>query len=174
MPARGRASGASQDAPDTSREAPIDVDEQQDVEMHVERPMGEQALPGPFEREDGYRDDHGASLRGGHSPEPLLVSEPSTWQRWPDVQPAAPVNNQYSRERAVESLIQSERGQRWLDEISQGLRLSGNLRELLHRRIRFLFIQGRRVVRDLGMVDVDDQLIAALDTLLGDVPLAPV
>ena len=32
MPARGRASSASQDAPDTSRESSIDVDEQQDVQ----------------------------------------------------------------------------------------------------------------------------------------------
>ena len=43
-----------------------------------------------------------------------------------------------------------------MDEISQGLRLSGSLRGLLHRRIRFLFIQGGRV-------------IAALDSLRGDV-----
>ena len=64
----------------------------------------------------------------------------------------------------MEGLIQSERGQRWLDEISQGLRVSGNLRDLLHRRI---IIQGGRVARDLGMVDVDDQLIAALDSLRG-------
>ena len=60
-------------------------------------------------------------------------------------------------------------GQRWLDEISQGLRLSGNLRDLLHRHIRFLFIQAGRVARDLDMVVVDDQLIAALDPLRGDV-----
>ena len=33
MPAQGRASSASQEAPIASREAPIDVDEQQDVEM---------------------------------------------------------------------------------------------------------------------------------------------
>ena len=69
----------------------------------------------------------------------------------------------------VEGLIQPERGQRWLNEISQGLRLSGNLRDLLHRQIRFLFIQGGRVARDLGMVDVDDQLIASLDSLRGDI-----
>ena len=31
----------------------------------------------------------------------------------------------------MESLIQSEWGQRWLDKISQGLRLIGNLRDLL-------------------------------------------
>ena len=43
------------------------------------------------------------------------------------------------------------------------------MRDLLQRRIRFLFIQGGRVARDLGMVDVDDQLIAALDSLRGDV-----
>ena len=33
MPAQGRASSASPEAPDASTEAPIDVDEQQDVEM---------------------------------------------------------------------------------------------------------------------------------------------
>ena len=69
----------------------------------------------------------------------------------------------------MKGLIQWERGQRWLDEISQGLRLSGNLRDLLHRRIHFLFIQGGRVARDLGMVDVDPQFIAALDSVRGDV-----
>ena len=131
--------------------------------------MGEQALPGQFGQEDVSRDHQGLSQRGGHGPEPLRASEPSTWQRWLDVQPVAPVNDECPRERAVESLIQSERGQRWLVEISQGLRLSGSLRDLLHRRIRFLFIQGGRVARDLGMVDVDDQLIAALDSLRGDV-----
>ena len=85
------------------------------------------------------------------------------------MQPAAPVNDECPRERALERLIRSERGQGWLDEISTGLRLSGGLRDLLHRRIRFLFIQGGRVARDLGMVDVDEQLIAALDSLRGDV-----
>ena len=131
--------------------------------------MGEQALPGHFGQEDDFRDDHGVSRRGEHGPEPLRVSEPSTRGRWLDVQPAAPVNEECPGERAVEGLIQSERGKRWLDEISQGLRLSGNLRDLLHRRIRFLLIQGGRVARGLGMVDIDDQLIAALDSLRGDV-----
>ena len=69
----------------------------------------------------------------------------------------------------MERLIRSERGQGWLDEISTGLRLSGGLHDLLHRGIRFLFIQGGREARDLGMVDVDEQLIAALDSLRGDV-----
>ena len=69
----------------------------------------------------------------------------------------------------MERLIRSERGHGWLDEISTGLRLSGGLRDLLHLQIRFLFIQGGRVARDLGMVDVDDQLITALDSLRGDV-----
>ena len=127
--------------------------------------MGEQSFPDPFERGN----DQGVSRHGGHGPEPLRVSEPSTWQRWPNVQPAAPVNDECPRERAVESQIQSERDQRWLDEISQGLRLRGNVRDLLHRRIRFLFIQGGRVARDLGMVDVDNQLIVALDSLRGHV-----
>ena len=117
----------------------------------------------------GSKDDPEVSRHGGHGPEPQRVSEPGTWQRWPDVQPAAPVNDECPRERAVERLIRSERGQGWLDEISTGLRLSGGLRDLLHRRIRFLFIQGERVARDLGMVDVDEQLIAALDSLRGDV-----
>ena len=134
MPARGRATSASQVAPDTSRESPIDVDEQQDVEMvprHDDRPMGEQGLQNPFERGDGSKDDQRVSRRRGYGPAPLRVSEPSTWQRWPDVQPAAPVNDECPQERAVESLIQSEWGQRWLDKISQGLRLIGNLRDLL-------------------------------------------
>ena len=139
------------------------------IPRHGEKLMGEQALPDPFERGDDSKDDRGVSRRGGHGPEPPRVSEPSTCQRWPNVPAAALVNDECPRERAVESLIQSERGQRWLDEISQGLRLSGNLSDLLHRRIRFLFIQGGRVARDLGMVDVDDQLIAALDSLRGDV-----
>ena len=131
--------------------------------------MGERDLPGQVWQEDDSRVDHGVSRRGERGPEPPRDSEPSTWQRWLDVRPAAPVNDERPRERAVEGLIQSERGQRWQDEISQGLRLSGNLRDPLHRRIRFLFIQGGRVARDLGMVDVDDQLIAALDSPRGDV-----
>ena len=56
-----------------------------------------------------------------------------------------------------------------LDEIFTGLRLRGGLRDLLHRRICFLFIQGERVAEDPGMVDVDEQLIAALHSLRGDV-----
>ena len=139
------------------------------VPRHSERPVGGQSLPDQLEGVDDSKDDQGVSRRGGHGPEPLRVSEPSTWQRWPNVQPAAPVNDECPRERAVESLIRSERGQQWMDEISRGLRLSGSLPDLLHRRIRFLFIQGGRVARDLGMVDVDDQLIAALDSLRGDV-----
>ena len=89
---------------------------------------------------NGSKDGPGVSRHGAHGPEPQRVSEPSTWRRWPDVQPAAPVNDDCPRERAVGRLIRSERGQGWLDEISTGLRLSGGLRDLLHRRIRFLFI----------------------------------
>ena len=85
------------------------------------------------------------------------------------MQPAAPVNDECPRQRAVERLIRSEQGQGWLDEISAGLRLGGGLRDLFRRRILFLIIQGGRVARDLGMVDVDDQLIAAFDSLRGDV-----
>ena len=132
-------------------------------------PVEERKPPDNLEGVDGSKDDPGVSRHGGRGPEPQRVSEPSTWRHWPDVQPAGPVNDECPRERAVERLIRSERGQGWLDEISTGLRLSGGLRDLLHRRIRFLFIQGGRVARDLGMVDVDDQLIAALDSLRGDV-----
>ena len=132
-------------------------------------PMEEQKPPDNLEGVDGSKDDPGVSRRGGQGPEPQRVLEPSTWRRWPDVQPAAPVNDECPQERAVEGLIQWERGQGWLDEISTGLRLSGGPRDLLHRRIRFLFIQGGRVARDLGMLDIDDQLIAALDSLRGDV-----
>ena len=59
---------------------------------------------------DGSKDDPGVSQHGGHGPEPQRVSEPGTWQRWPDVQPAAPVNDECPRERAAERLIRSERG----------------------------------------------------------------
>ena len=128
-------------------------------------PMEERNPPDKLEGVDSSKDGQGVSRHGGHGPEPLRVSEPNTWRRWPDVQPAAPVNDECPQERAVENLIQSERGHGW----SQGLRLSDGLRGLLQRRIRFLFIQGGRVATDLGMVDVDDQLIAALDSLPGDV-----
>ena len=168
MPARGRADSGPPEALLTSKESPIDVDREQDVEMGPP-PMEERKPPDSLEGVDGSKDDPGVSRHGGHGPEPQRVSEPGTWRRWPDVQPAAPVNDECPRERAVERLIRSERGQGWLDEISTGLRLSRGLRDLLHRRIRFLFIQGGRVARDLGMVDVDDQLIAALDSLWGDV-----
>ena len=129
----------------------------------------ERKPPDSLEGVDGSKDHPGVSRHGGHGSEPQRVSEPSTWRRWSDVQPAAPVNDECPLERAVEILIRSERGLGWLDEISKGLRLSGGLRDLLHRHIRFLFIQGGRVARDLGMVDVDDQLVAALDSLQGDV-----
>ena len=86
-----------------------------------------------LEAVDGSKDDPEVSQHGGHGPEPQRVSEPGTWHRWPDVQPAAPVNDECPRERAVERLIRSERGQGWLDEISTGLRLSGGLGDLLHR-----------------------------------------
>ena len=117
---------------------------------------------------DGSKERPGVSQHGGHGPEPRRVSETGTWQRWPDVQPAAPVKDECPRERAVMRLIRSERGQGWLDEISTGLRLSEGLQDMLHRRIRFLFIQVGRVARDLGMVDVDDPLITALESLRGD------
>ena len=124
---------------------------------------------GSLEVVDSSEDDPGVSQHGGPGPEPQRVSEPCTWQRWPDVHPAASVNDECPRERAVKKLTRSERGQGWLDKISAGLRLSGGLRDLLHRQIRFSFIQGGRVARDLGMVDGDDQLITALDSLRGDV-----
>ena len=81
------------------------------VPRHSERPVGGQSLPDQLEGVDDSKDDQGGSRRGGHSPEPLRVSEPSTWQHWPDVQPAAPVNDECPRERAVESVIRSARGQ---------------------------------------------------------------
>ena len=159
MPSRGRADGGSSEAPVTSKESPIAVDEEQDVEMG---PLQQRGTGGgakfPGQPRGGGRFQgrpRGFTTwrtRFGTGPEPLRVSEPSTWRRWPGMQPTAPVNDGCPRERAVESLLQSERGQGWLDEISQGLRLSDSLRGLLHRRIRFLFIQGGRVARDLGMV----------------------
>ena len=105
-------------------------------------PVEEHRPPDNLEGVEGSKDDPGVSRHGGRGPEPQRVSEPSTWRRWPDVQPAAPVNDECPRERDVERLLRSERGQRWLDEISTGLRLSGGLRDLLHQRIRFLFIRG--------------------------------
>ena len=143
-----------------SRESPIDGDEDQDgrwVPRHGERPVGGQSLPDQLEGVDDSKDDQRVSRRGGQGPEPLRVSEPSTWQRCPVVQPTAPVNDECPRERAVESRVRSERGQQWVDEISMGLRPSGSWRDLLHR-----CIQGGTVGRDLGMVDVDGQFIAAL------------
>ena len=108
MPARGRASSALEDAPDTSKESPIDVVGSRTwrwVPRHGERPMGVQSFPDPFEQGHDSKDDQGVSRYGGHGPEPLRVSEPSAWQRWPDVQPAAPVNDECPRERTVESRI---------------------------------------------------------------------
>ena len=119
--------------------------------------------------EGDSKDGPWALLRGGPNPGLQQGLGPSTWQHWPDVQPGPPVSSECPREGAVEALLRSEQGRRWLREISDGLRLNSSLRDLLRRRIRFLFIQGGRVARDLGMVDVDERLIAALDSLRGDV-----
>ena len=93
MPARGRASGASQEPPSASREASMDVDEQQDVEMGP-----------PARREAGER-GRPVSQRGEQDPEPPRDLEPSTRVRWLDVRPVVPVNVDCPRERAVEGLI---------------------------------------------------------------------
>ena len=68
-------------------------------------PVEERKPPDNPEGVDGSKDDPGVSRHGGRGPEPQRVSEPSTWRRWPDVQPAAPVNDDCPRERAVERLI---------------------------------------------------------------------
>ena len=153
MPALGRASSASQDTPDTSGESPIAVDEQRDVEMG----------PPPRQEADGGAKPSGPVRAGGR-----FQGRPrgfTTWRTRPRttaglgakhlaglVRRAAgtPVTDDCPRERAVESVIQSERGQRWLDEISQGRRLSDNFRDFLHRQTPFLFIQRGRVARDGG------------------------
>ena len=155
MPARGRAASGTQEAPITSKESSIDVGEEQDVEMG----------PPPQHGIDGGAKPPGQPQGGGR-----FQGRPrgfTTWSTRPRTTAGlgakhlatltrraagAAGNDECPRQRAVESLIQSERGQGWLDEISQGLRLSDGLRGLLHRRIRFLFIQGGRVARDLGMV----------------------
>ena len=160
------------DASCSSWEAPIDVDGGEDKEMGSgDRP--EPSCPTRtvlgVQSGGGFQGRPGALLRGELGPGPQQGLGPSIWQHWPDVRPGAPVNNECPRERAVEALIRSDQGQRWLREISDGLWLNSSLRDLLRRRIRFLFIQGGRVARDLGMVGVDERLITALDSLRGDV-----
>ena len=112
------------------------------VPRHSVEPMKDRRTQDKLELVDGSKDGQEVSRHGGHGREPLRVSEPSIWRCWPDVQPAAPGNDKCPQERAVENLIRSEGGRRWLDEISQGLRLSDCLQGLLHRCICFLFIQG--------------------------------
>ena len=116
------------------------------VPRHSEVPVQGQSLPDQLEGVDDSKDDQRVSRHGGHGPEPLRVWEPRTWQRCPVVQPTAPVNNECPRERAVESLVRSERGLQWVDEISHDLRLSCSWRDLLHQ-----CIQGGTVARDLGI-----------------------
>ena len=173
MPARGRAASDVPRTPQPLQKRVPSTSMRSRTWRWVPRrrvePMEGRNLPDQLEGVDGSKDDQGVSRRGGHGLEPMRGLEPSTWRRWPDVQPAAPVNVECPRNRAVESLVQPERGQWWLDEFAQGLRLSGGLWGLLHRCIRFMFIQGGRVARDLGMVDVDDRLIVALDSLRGHV-----
>ena len=172
MPARGRASNASHDTRGTSEKPPSTLMNSSTWKwdlLHVTKPVEERDLPWRVSQEDDSKDDHEVSQRGEQSSEPPRDSEPSTWQRCLVVRPVEPVNNDCPRETAVEGMIQLERGRPWPDEMCQSPRLSGNLMDLLHRRIRFLFIQGGPVARDLGMVDVDEQLIAALDSLRGDV-----
>ena len=68
-------------------------------------PVEEHKAPDSLEVVGGSKDGPGVSQHGGRGPEPQRVSEPATWQGWPDVQPAAPVNDKCPRERAVERLI---------------------------------------------------------------------
>ena len=91
------------------------------------------------------------------------------WLPWPDAQPDAQPNKDCHRARAVEDLLNSDKGWGWIEEISKGLCFHPNLRPLLHSRIRFLVMRGDRVAMDLGMVPLDESLLTALDALWGHV-----
>ena len=64
------------------------------------------------------------------------------WLPWPDAKPDAQPNEDCPRARAVEDLLDSDRGWGWMEEIYNGLCLHPNLRPLLCSRIRFLLMRG--------------------------------
>ena len=72
------------------------------VLRHVPKPVEEGDVPYQVWHEDDSKDDHGVSRRGEQGLEPPQGSEPSTWQRWHDVRPVVPVNDDCLRERAVD------------------------------------------------------------------------
>ena len=71
-------------------------------------------------------------------------------------------------EEGSELLLNSRRGQQWLDRVSEGLRVPLADRGLVRSRIRLLLMRGNMVARDLGVFDFLAAAIAALDRLEPD------
>ena len=71
-------------------------------------------------------------------------------------------------EEGSELLLNSRRGQQWLDRVSEGLRVPLADRGLVRSRIRLLLMRGNMVARDLGVFDFLEAAIAALDRLEPD------
>ena len=68
-------------------------------------------------------------------------------------------------EEGSELLLNSRRGQQWLDRVSGGLRVPLVDRGLVRSRIRLLLMRGNVVARDLGVFDFLEAAVAALDRL---------
>ena len=71
-------------------------------------------------------------------------------------------------EEGWELLLNSRRGQQWLDRVSEGLRVPLADRGLVRSRIRLLLMRGNVVARDLGVFDFLEAAVAALDRLEPD------
>ena len=71
-------------------------------------------------------------------------------------------------EEASELLLNSRRGQQWLDRVSEGLRVPLADRGLVRSRIRLLLMRGNVVARDWGVFDFLEAAVAALDRLEPD------
>ena len=72
-------------------------------------------------------------------------------------------------EDTVNSLLNSPRGQLWLDHVAAGLRVAPRDRGLVRARIRLLLLRGNSVAADLGMLDFIPAVLLALDALVPEV-----
>ena len=72
----------------------------------------------------------------------------------------------------VNSLLNSPRGQLWLDHVGAGLRVAPRDRGLVRARIRLLLLRGNSVAADLGVLDFIPAVLLALDALVPEVWVA--
>ena len=115
------------------------------------------------------RADRDHWLSGIHDPTNRLGQTQRTWHLRSDEPPREPLDFSCPRLRAVELLLDSPRGLRWIDNTAKGLRLPPSLRPLLRGRIRLLRLRGARVAADLCVDNFEQRVLLALDALSRDV-----